>query len=88
LTRPLAAQYHCFCSELCAKTNGIRYRKEEKAQALFVKFLEAAQAYRTRIDNFQLSQTGLQPEDWLCVVGVDSETRVRMRITRTDRDLV
>jgi pimeloyl-ACP methyl ester carboxylesterase len=33
--------------------------KEEKAQALFVRFLEAAQAYRTRIDNFQLSQTGL-----------------------------
>jgi len=59
--------------------------QEAKAQELFVKFLEAAQAYRARIDNFQLTQTGLQPEDWLCVVGVDSETRVRMRITRTER---
>jgi hypothetical protein len=57
--------------------------KEQKAQALFAKFLEAAQAYRTRIDKFRLSKTNLKPEDWLCVVGVDSETRVKMRISRT-----
>jgi pimeloyl-ACP methyl ester carboxylesterase len=59
--------------------------KEEKAQALFARFLEAAQAYRARIDNFQLSQTDLKPEDWLCVVGVNSQTRVRMRIATTER---
>jgi pimeloyl-ACP methyl ester carboxylesterase len=59
--------------------------QKEKAQALFARFLEAAHAYRTRIDNFQLSQSGLQPEDWLCVVGVDAKTRVRMRITLTER---
>lgn len=54
--------------------------QEEKAQELFAKFLEAAHAYRTRIDNFDLAQTNLQTNDWLCVVGVNSNTRVRMRI--------
>ena len=59
--------------------------QEQKAQALFTRFLEAARAYRTRIDNFRLSQTNLQPSDWLCVVGVNSETRVRMKISSTDQ---
>lgn len=59
--------------------------KKDKAQELFARFLEAAQAYRARIDNFQLSQTSLKPEDWLCLVGVNSQTRVRMRISTTER---
>ncbi len=67
------------------KQMGFVEEKEQKAQALFDRFLEAAQAYRTRIDNFRLTQTELQPEDWLCVAGVNSETRVRMRITKTER---
>ena len=58
--------------------------QEEKAQELFAKFLEAARAYRTRIDNFDLSQTNLETNDWLCVVGVNSNTRVRMRITNAN----
>jgi pimeloyl-ACP methyl ester carboxylesterase len=58
--------------------------QEEKAQELFAKFLEAARAYRDRIDRFDLTQTDLQVQDWLCVVGVDSATRVRMRITNTN----
>jgi hypothetical protein len=49
--------------------------KEQKAEELFVRFLEAAQAYRTRIDNFRLSKTNLKAGDWLCVVGVNSGTR-------------
>lgn len=58
--------------------------QQDKAQELFARFLEAAHAYRQRIDNFDLSQTDLQVQDWLCVVGVNAETRVRMRITNTD----
>ena len=58
--------------------------QEEKAQELFAKFLEAAHAYRTRIDNFDLSQTHLENNDWLCVVGVNSNTRVRMRISNAN----
>jgi hypothetical protein len=59
--------------------------REQKAQELFAQFLKAAQAYRNRIDRFHLSKTNLKPEDWLCVVGVNSETRVRMRISKTER---
>ncbi len=58
--------------------------ENEKAQELFAKFLEAAQAYRDRLDQFRLSKTNLKPEDWLCVAGVNSQTRVRMRITNTN----
>lgn len=58
--------------------------QEEKAQELFAKFLEAAHAYRTRIDNFDLAETNLQTNDWLCVVGVNSNTRVRMRISNVN----
>ena len=58
--------------------------EQQKAQDLFARFLAAARAYRERIDTFQLTETNLKPEDWLCVVGVNSKTRVRMRITNAD----
>ena len=57
-------------------------KRKELAQALFDKFLNNAKAYRLRIDKFRLSGAGLLPEDWLCVVGVDSETRVRLKINQ------
>jgi len=59
--------------------------QNQKAQELFVKFLAAAQAYRARLDNFQLSKASLDIKDWLCVVGVNSVTRVRMRVAKSDR---
>ena len=48
-------------------------------------FLAAARAHRERIDKFRLSHAGLKPEDWLCVVGVDARTRVRLKVKRTRR---
>jgi hypothetical protein len=54
--------------------------RKEQAQALFDEFLKEAKAYRLLIDNFRLTKAGLKSEDWLCVVGVDSETRVRLKI--------
>lgn len=54
-----------------------------QAQRLFIKFLKDAQNHRTRIDNFKLSKAGLQATDWLCVAGVDSETRVQLQINAT-----
>ncbi len=56
--------------------------KKEQAQTLFNGLLKTAEAYRRRINNFRLSKAGLKPEDWLCVVGVDSETRVGLRIKK------
>ena len=57
--------------------------EQDAKQALFTKFLQTAQEYCTRIDKFRLTKTNLKPEDWLCVAGVNSETRVRMKITNT-----
>jgi hypothetical protein len=54
---------------------------QKQAKELFTKFLQAAQAHRDRVDNFQLSSAGLQTTDWLCVAGVNSVTRVGMKIT-------
>ena len=57
--------------------------EQDAKQVLFMKFLQTAQEYCTRIDNFRLTKTNLKPEDWLCVAGVNSETRVRMKISNT-----
>jgi hypothetical protein len=54
---------------------------QKMANDLLVRFLQAGQEHRNRVDNFQLSTTGLQISDWLCIVGVNAVTRVRMRIT-------
>lgn len=59
--------------------------RTKQARDLFAKFLEAGQAHRNRLDNFRLSKAGLRSQDWLCVVGVNSVTRVRLRITKTRR---
>ena len=59
--------------------------RQQQAQTLFASLLQAAQTHRNRIENFQLSKAGLRPEDWLCVAGVDSVTRVRLKITKSSR---
>ena len=57
----------------------------QQAQELFKSFLNAGQVHRNRLDNFRLPQAGLRAEDWLCVVGVNSFTRVRLKIRKTPR---
>lgn len=52
------------------------------ARDLFAGMLAAAQAHRARLDGFDLKKVGLKPEDWLCVVGVNATTRVRLRIDK------
>ncbi|MGO9951613.1 MAG: esterase/lipase family protein [Dissulfurispiraceae bacterium] len=46
--------------------------------------LSDARKHRDRIDSFALTDAGLSSSRWLAVVGVGSETRVRMKIA--DRD--
>lgn len=53
-----------------------------QAMRLFTALLRNAQAHRQRLDTFRLDAVGLTASDWLCVVGVDCETRVRLRIVR------
>ena len=57
--------------------------RQEQARELFSALLEAAHSHRERIEAFRLSHAGLKPKDWLCVVGVDARTRVRLKVTRT-----
>jgi hypothetical protein len=57
--------------------------RQQQAQTLFTSLLQDALAYRNRIANFQLSKAGLRPEDWLCVAGADSVTRVKLKIKKT-----
>jgi pimeloyl-ACP methyl ester carboxylesterase len=59
--------------------------RKQQAQTLFNSLLQDAQAHRNRIKTFQLSKAGLLPEDWLCVAGVDSVTRVKLKINKTSR---
>jgi len=51
---------------------------ERQALELRTTMLDAAWRYRKRTEKVQLSDS----RDWLCIVGVDASTRVRMRIHR------
>ncbi len=53
-----------------------------QAPDLFKALLTKARQHRTRIEGLKLASAGLSEKDWLCVAGVDSETRVRLRINR------
>jgi len=65
------------------RLNGLptRHRKED-ARALFSGLLAQAARHRERINGFTLARAGLKQEDWLAVVGVDAETRVRLKIVK------
>lgn len=58
-------------------------KKERAAQAqeLLASMLDQARSHRGRIEQFSLSDAGLTSNDWLCVVGVGSVTRVRMKVS-------
>ena len=56
--------------------------RKEFARQLFVGILAEAENYRQRIDDFSLATANLSEADWLCIVGVDAETRVHLSITK------
>ena len=53
---------------------------ESRARDLFSAMLAQAKAYRDKMEHLSLSDAGLKTKDWLCVVGVGEETRVRLHI--------
>lgn len=67
------------------RLRGLDPEKDRKARAevLFSKMLQRAADFRRRVDAFSLANVGLRTEDWLCVVGVDAETRVALNIRAT-----
>jgi pimeloyl-ACP methyl ester carboxylesterase len=55
-------------------------KRKKQGEALFANLLGTAQAHRERIAGLDLAAKGLSPDRWLCVVGVDAKTRVRMTV--------
>jgi pimeloyl-ACP methyl ester carboxylesterase len=66
------------------RTKGLPSNKTkiQEARDLFAFLLNQAKTHRNRIDGFKLSRANLTDKDWLAVVGVDTETRVRLRIVK------
>lgn len=63
------------------RLNGLNKKdKAAQAQDLLTAILDQARQHRERIEQFKLSDAGLTSNDWLCVVGVGSVTRVKMAI--------
>jgi pimeloyl-ACP methyl ester carboxylesterase len=54
--------------------------QRQKAQELFAEMLDGARTHRQRIDGFTLEGAGLEATDWLCIIGVNVETRVHLRV--------
>lgn len=54
--------------------------RNRQADELFRSMLDAAAAHRDRIERFRLPDAGLTSKDWLCVVGVNSRTRVHLHV--------
>lgn len=54
----------------------------ELANEIFKSMLREAKEHRSRIDKFKLSNAGLSANDWLGIVGVDSVTRVHLKIIK------
>ena len=59
-----------------------RTDRDRQARELFAGLLTAARAHRARIDKLNLTSLGMQPAQWLCVIGVDSETRVKLKVVK------
>ncbi len=54
---------------------------KSEAKKLLTALLNQAKGHRDKLDNFKLENAGLDKSKWLAVVGVDSETRVKIQIS-------
>lgn len=59
--------------------------RKDKAKDLLSLLLKKAEIHREKTNNFELKDAGLNNKRWLAVVGVDSITRVRLKISRIGR---
>jgi hypothetical protein len=53
---------------------------KKDASEIFASLLADAKRHRDRINSFTLADAGISSDQWLAVVGVDSKTRVRLKI--------
>ena len=52
-----------------------------QADAVFAAMLKDAKTFRAGTDRLDLAKCKLTPDDWLCVIGVGSKTRVQLAVT-------
>lgn len=53
----------------------------QKAPQLLQHMLDTAKAHRARLESLNLNTCGLTDKDWLCVIGVGTETRVHLSVS-------
>jgi pimeloyl-ACP methyl ester carboxylesterase len=56
--------------------------KKKQSSELFASLLNGALSERRLTDQLKLGDIGLTADDWLCVAGVDSKTRVALSVTQ------
>ena len=54
----------------------------DQAATLFRAMLDKASSHRAQVDSFELATAGLGADDWLCVAGANSETRVALNVVK------
>jgi pimeloyl-ACP methyl ester carboxylesterase len=54
--------------------------RRERARDVFAGLLEQAADFIGRVERLSLDRSNLQPDRWLCIAGVNAETRVRLPI--------
>lgn len=60
-------------------------QQQAAAQEVFGGMLSMAAAHRRTLDQLDLGAAGLTSEDWLCVVGVNSVTRVHLAVDKAGK---
>ncbi len=63
---------------------GNKGQRTQWAQDLLGEMLNVAKVHRVRVEGLRLAQgqAGIAPDAWLCLVGVDATTRVRLQVRR------
>jgi pimeloyl-ACP methyl ester carboxylesterase len=62
-----------------------RSNRDRQARDLFSHLLKRAADHRARIDGLSLAANDFPVENWLCVVGVNAKTRVRLKVVKKGR---
>lgn len=56
--------------------------KKDEARKLLTALLNQAKAHRNKIDNFKLTNAGLDRSRWLAVAGIGAKTRIKINISK------
>ncbi|HZP20531.1 MAG TPA: hypothetical protein VFB16_10010, partial [Bauldia sp.] len=65
-----------------------RAKADRRAAAakIFADMLRMARQHRTNVERLDLGKAGLTAKSWLCVVGVDATTRVRLEVVKNGQE--